>query len=428
MRSAYRRYDPRLRNLVATSGDIAYFVARGVRKSTARQWVKDGPKDFFTLPELEFGAEALVQENIVLKASLAAAEAKIELVLQTIRIFGFQVQYQRLPRAAAKAEIIDVIKKAAKILPVSACLAAIGLSSARFHHWLKRLVKCQLDDQPSCPRVSPTQLTGSEVGTIRELYTSKEFAHYSMLSLSWLARKTGAVIASASTWSRVVRQLGLNRNRVRIYPPKPKTGIRASAPGQIWHIDITILRLQDGSRAFVQAVIDNFSRYVLAWQVSKDYGGLRTKDLLLTALAKAHELGLRLIPNVFVDSGVENLNEFVNSLISSNLIIRTIAQIDIEFSNSMIEMLFHRLKHRYLFSIPLTNFDALVKGANFFFTETNVNIPHSALRGATPEEAITGQWTDAKIAELKARVLTARQERVATNRSRRCGPCLARTT
>ena len=134
MRSAYRRYDPRLRNLVATSGDIAYFVARGVRKSTARQWVKDGPKDFFTLPELEFCAEALVQENIVLKAGLAAAEAKIELVLQTIRIFGFQVQYQRRPRAAAKAEIIDVIKKAAKILPVSACLAAIGLSSAKFHH------------------------------------------------------------------------------------------------------------------------------------------------------------------------------------------------------------------------------------------------------------------------------------------------------
>ena len=36
MRSTYRRYDPRLRNLVATSGDIGYFIARGVPMSTAR--------------------------------------------------------------------------------------------------------------------------------------------------------------------------------------------------------------------------------------------------------------------------------------------------------------------------------------------------------------------------------------------------------
>jgi len=39
---------------------------------------------------------------------------------------------------------------------------------------------------------------------------------------------------SPSTWSRVVRELGLKRNRIRIYPAKPKTGIRASGPGQIW--------------------------------------------------------------------------------------------------------------------------------------------------------------------------------------------------
>ena len=263
------------------------------------------------------------------------------------------------------------------------------------------------------------------MSAIRELYISKDFSHYSVLSLSWLAKKTGAVVASASTWSRVISQLGLKRNRTCIYPAKPKIGVRASAPGQIWHIDVSILRLQDGSRAFVQAVIDNFSRYVLAWQVSKDCGGLRSKDLILKALAKAQELGLKLIPNVFVDSGVENINEFVNGLVSSNLIMRTIAQIEVEFSNSMIEMLFHRLKHRYLFTIPLTNFDALVNGVDFFLTETNTCIPHSALRGATPEEAITGQWTDTKVAELKTRMSTARAERVTFNRSRRCGPCLA---
>ena len=265
----------------------------------------------------------------------------------------------------------------------------------------------------------------AEVNKIRDLFTSADYAHYSMSSLSWLAKKTGDVVASLSTWSRIIRQLGLKRSRIRIYPPRPKVGIRASGPGQIWHIDITILRLQDGTKAFVQCIIDNFSRYVLAWKTSPSYGGVQSKELLQKAVSKAQELGLKLIPEVYVDSGVENLNDEVDGLVSSSLIKRTVAQIDIEFSNSMIEMLFHRMKHRYLFTIPLTNFEALEKGVDFFLNESNTRIPHSALKGATPEEAISGKWTAEKIAEIGVAVGTARQKRIHSNQSLRCKPCLA---
>jgi hypothetical protein len=89
--------------------------------------------------------------------------------------------------------------------PLEDCLEAIGLSSARYFHWIKRQVRCELMDQPSCPRVSPTKLTPGEITKIKDLYTSKDFLHYSVLSLSWLCKKTGQIIASASTWSRVIR-------------------------------------------------------------------------------------------------------------------------------------------------------------------------------------------------------------------------------
>ena len=191
-------------------------------------------------------------------------------------------------------------------------------------------------------------------------------------------------MASPSTWSRVIRELGLKKNRIRIYPPKPKVGIRASAPGQIWHLDQTILRLGDGTKAFVQCIIDNYSRYVLAWEVSKDYGGARTKELIEQALAKARSLGLHSKPNVLVDSGSENINQEVSVLVESESISLTIAQIDIEQSNSMVEMLFLRMKHRYLFTILRSNFHWLVKGTDFYLIECNTYIPHSALKGATP--------------------------------------------
>lgn len=199
-----------------------------------------------------------VQEILTLKSQINALQAKHELVSRTIKIFGFQIQYKRLPSPESKSDILTAIKTAVQTVSLETCLEVIGVSSDRYFHWIKKQVTCELNDQSSCPRVSPTKLTAGEITKIKDVYTTKDFAHYSVLSLSWLGKKTGEIIASASTWSRVIRELGLKRSQVRIYPPKPKIGIRAAAPGEIWHLDLTILKLQDGTRAFVQAVIDNF--------------------------------------------------------------------------------------------------------------------------------------------------------------------------
>jgi hypothetical protein len=50
-----------------------------------------------------------------------------------------------------------------------------------------------------------------------------------------------------------------------------------------------------------------------------------------------------------------------DSLVKAGKIIRTIAQIDVEFSNSMIEALFRSLKHRWLFIISITSSEALCR-------------------------------------------------------------------
>jgi transposase InsO family protein len=36
----------------------------------------------------------------------------------------------------------------------------------------------------------------------------------------------------------------------------------------MWHIDTTVIRLLDGTRAYLHAVIDNFSRRILGWRVA----------------------------------------------------------------------------------------------------------------------------------------------------------------
>jgi hypothetical protein len=62
----------------------------------------------------------------------------------------------------------------------------------------------------------------------------------------------------------LVRKFGWRRPRLRVHPAKPKVGLRTSRADETWHIDTTVIRLLDGTRACLHAVIDNFSRRILA--------------------------------------------------------------------------------------------------------------------------------------------------------------------
>ena len=108
-RRVYTRYDPRLKNLVATSEDISKFYKYGIPASTLRQWHLCGPVDFFTIPELNYSSAELLQENLLLKSQLEAVEAEYHLVKTTINIFGFQIQYRRLPSSTSKTDILAAL-------------------------------------------------------------------------------------------------------------------------------------------------------------------------------------------------------------------------------------------------------------------------------------------------------------------------------
>ena len=69
-------------------------------------------------------------------------------------------------------------------------------------------------------------------------------------------------------WARLIRERGWRRPRQRVYPAKPKEGIRATKPGELLHIDVTVIKLLDGTRAYLHAVIDTFSRRILAWKLA----------------------------------------------------------------------------------------------------------------------------------------------------------------
>ncbi|MSR48318.1 MAG: transposase [Planctomycetes bacterium] len=121
-----------------------------------------------------------------------------------------------------------------------------------------------------------------------------------------LAQRLGAVFASPTTWLRLVVQRGWRRPRLRVHPAQPRVGIRAQRPNEIWHIDTTLIRLLDHNRVYLHAVIDNFSRRILAWRLLDRFDPANTVAVLVEAGQAVH--GSAQIPTVLADAGVENKN------------------------------------------------------------------------------------------------------------------------
>jgi len=78
----------------------------------------------------------------------------------------------------------------------------------------------------------------------------------------------------------------------------------------MWHIDTTVIRLVDGSRAYVHAVIENFSRRILAWRVADTFATVNRVAVLVEASRTATPSATT--PVVLADAGVENVNADVD--------------------------------------------------------------------------------------------------------------------
>lgn len=70
----------------------------------------------------------------------------------------------------------------------------------------------------------------------------------------------------------------------KIYPYLLR-GIKIDRIDQVWSTDITYVRLRNGFM-YLTAVIDWFSRYVLAWKLSNSLDGIFCREVLLEALEK----------------------------------------------------------------------------------------------------------------------------------------------
>jgi len=109
---------------------------------------------------LNLDATRLQQEVLRLRRCIQKLTALLRILLVVFRISGYSLNQARLPDGHDKRLLLRAIEQSRSTLPLRALLRVLRLSPSRFYHW-KRDQHCALDDRPSCPRLSPQQLTAA---------------------------------------------------------------------------------------------------------------------------------------------------------------------------------------------------------------------------------------------------------------------------
>jgi hypothetical protein len=232
-RRRQRTYDHRLRQLVRDTGDISIATGIGVPRSTASGWLRRPKAVVVTSPSVDSDRGDLRAEVLRLRRRIVKLTALLRIVFAFVNGCATRLDYDRV-LDEPRRRFIRAVDRSRRHIRVRKALQVVGLSMTRYLAWKRASRLCELDDGPSCPKSAPHRLAPDEVRTIHDMVTASDFRHVPTGTLAVLAQRMGRVFASASTWYRLVRERGWRRPRLRIYPMKPKIGIRALMPDQIW--------------------------------------------------------------------------------------------------------------------------------------------------------------------------------------------------
>lgn len=156
-------------------------------------------------------------------------------------------------------------------------------------------------------------------------------------------------------------------------------GMEITRPLQVWAADITYVRMEEGFMYLV-AILDWFSRYVVAWDLSNS---LET-SFCLQALQQALKTGK---PDIFnTDQGAQ-----FTALAFTSALLREDIRVSMDgrgrvFDNIFIERLWRTVKYEDIYLKNYETVPALWGGLGEYFTFYNDERPHQSLGYQTPTE------------------------------------------
>jgi len=235
--------------------------------------------------------------------------------------------------------------------------------------------------------VGESPLNLALMGLIDKEYTRTPFYGYRKMTVR-LNKKHGYDVNHKRV-ARLMAKMGLQA----IYP-RPKTTIshpqhkkypyllrnqEINRPNQVWAADITYVPMPQGF-IYLVAIMDWFSRFVVAWQISNTLDGASSVDALQQALLQGQ-------PEIFnTDQGVQfTAHAFTQKLEDAGIRISMDGRGRV-FDNIFVERLWRTVKYEDIYIKEYATVPVLFTGLSDYFDLYNYERPHQSLDYSTPAD------------------------------------------
>lgn len=294
----------------------------------------------------------------------------------------------------------------------------LQISARRVREWK---VREELADEKPGPQSAPHALLEEERRSIGEMARSAEYADDSHRILAVKATDLGLLHVSASSFYRQMRVEGMTtdrrgRRKKNGSSQRPERGELTEA-NRRWCWDISYLRtMLKGVFLYLYVVLDEFSRKVVAWRVSKSLSHLEGMEVVDEAIVGE---GLRKealeILDLHNDRGIQMRAKGMVRMLKDLGINQVFSRPRTPNDNPFVESAFSIVKGEPAYPGRFENEGGAIEYFVRYFVDYNTVRLHGGIRYVTPEQKHLGLDV-AILAERAKNKEEARQNRLTLNR------------
>ena len=231
--------------------------------------------------------------------------------------------------------------------------------------------------------------------------------------LAWHITDTEGYFISESSVYRILKGFDLISSPVfQMVSAKDKYEKPTKRVNELWQTDFTYLKVQGWGWYYLSTVLDDYSRYILAWKLCKTMGARDVEDTLEMALAKTdlERVKVRHRPRLLSDNGPCYLSGQLKKYLKRKDIKHIRGAPYHPMTQGKIERYHRSMKN----VINLLNYEypgELDQAIGEFVEYYNKHRYHEALDNLTPEDVYFGREEKVKTRREKIKEATLRHRR-----------------
>ncbi len=302
-----------------------------------------------------------------------------------------------------KMQIIRLVDESA--VSVKQTLFELNINRSTFYKWYYRYQEGGFDALAN--RYRPPQQFWNAIPPWekqRVVETALEHPEKSPRELAWLIMDTRGYYISESTVYRILKANDLVTSPIyTVVTAQDKFPHPTRAPNELWQTDFTWFKVVHWGWYYLCTILDDYSRYILAWQLC---AGMSTEEVKITIEAAIRFTGIRdpMVlhrPRLLSDNGACYVSQALKEYLEQVGIAHTRGRPYHPMTQGKIER-YHRSMKNILLLENYYSPDELTDQIDLFIEYYNNHRYHEALNNLTPADVYHG----------KRREILTRRERI----------------